>query len=393
MANEKEVVKITFGGWYQRTTLHLSEIYQFLTGASSKLDLDKTILKQNHKKLNLKSVSRETGYLDYIKAVTKDGIEIRYYEDGLYVLEKDSEDILNTLDEMKEYYEVNFKPAISYIFSLGAPTPKILSNIKDEHPVVISKIDRFPSKYTIDTRKYGEIDSETSSREISVFKTKDFIFVIGTPVKKDSMRFIIEMHIFFTEFKHQLHKYLNIHRKIWEEIANIKEQKYIKGKEVEFFRSKLESYKKTIDLITNRINQMPSYAHTRASLAKNLNIEKSLVTLFQYKFEDLFNSLDYIKEIWVMTLNYVNSAINVFVELGNKSSISGIRSIQLLTSIGVLTGIIGYLTRDSLPTISLVGLAYLVILILSVIAIDFLLKGYAKNKKYEIKFVDTERQI
>ena len=139
MANEKEVVKITFGGWYQRTTLHLSEIYQFLSSASSKLDLDKAILKQNHKKLNLKSVSRETGYLDYIKAVTKDGIEIRYYEDGLYVLEKDSEDILNTLDEMKEYYEVNFKPAISYIFSLGAPTPKILSNIKPINQESVSR--------------------------------------------------------------------------------------------------------------------------------------------------------------------------------------------------------------------------------------------------------------
>ena len=213
------------------------------------------------------------------------------------------------------------------------------------------------------------------------------------PNKKESMRVIVEMQIFFREFKEQLHKYLNIHRKIWEEISDIKERKFVKGKEVEFYRAKLETYKKTIDLINNRINQMPSYSHTRASIAKYLNVEKHLIELFRYKFEDLFNSLEYIKELWKMTEKYVNSSIQVLVEISNKTAVSGIRSIQVLASIGVFTGIVGYLTRDSLPKVSQVGVIYLLFLAAAVLIIDTTIKLYSKNKKYEMKFNDSEKGL
>ena len=36
---KKSKYKITYGGWYQRTTLHLSEIYDLLALGHSKLDL------------------------------------------------------------------------------------------------------------------------------------------------------------------------------------------------------------------------------------------------------------------------------------------------------------------------------------------------------------------
>ena len=97
---------------------------------------------------------------------------------------------------------------------------------------------------------------------------------------------------------------------------------------------------------------------TRASLAKTLEIEKQLTELFQYKFEDLFNTHIYIKEIWSMTKDYVNSAISVLVEVANKANVSGIRSIQILASVGVFVGIIGYLTKDTLPKFSKIGIFY-----------------------------------
>ena len=135
---------------------------------------------------------------------------------------------------------------------------------------------------------------------------------------------------------------------------------------------------------------MPSYARTRASLAKNLEIEKQLVELFQYKFEDLFNTHSYIKEIWSMTRDYVNSAIHVLVEVANKSNVSGIKSIQILASIGVFVGIISYLTKDTLPKFSKIGLFYFLILIGAVILIDYLIKFFTKNKKYELKFPEKK---
>ena len=390
MATEKEATKITFGGWYQRTTLHLSEIYNFLSKGKSDLELNGAKLKNLHEKLDLKSVNMETSYLDYIKAITKQGIEIRYYEDGLYVLEIASEDIERSVKLIDNYFEKCFKPAVDYIFSLGAPTPKILSNMKDIHTIVISKYFREHSRFDV-PGKFGNVYSKTTSRDISVYKTPQYIFIVGMPNKKESMRVIVEMQIFFREFKEQLHKYLNIHRKIWEEISDIKERKFVKGKEVEFYRAKLETYKKTIDLINNRINQMPS--HTRASIAKYLNVEKHLIELFRYKFEDLFNSLEYIKELWKMTEKYVNSSIQVLVEISNKTAVSGIRSIQVLASIGVFTGIVGYLTRDSLPKVSQVGVIYLLFLAAAVLIIDTTIKLYSKNKKYEMKFNDSEKGL
>lgn len=389
---EERGTKIIFGGWYQRTTLHLSEIFEFMTKGVSKLGLSKEKLKDYHKKLDLKSVSREYSNLDYVKALTNKGIQIKYYEDGLYVLEIDSENIEKSAKILKDYFHLAFEPAINYLFSLGAPTPKILSNIQEEHCIVVRKLDNSPSRCII-PKELGKVNKKSVSREVSLYKTENYLFIVGLPSKKESIDSVVEMQIFFSEFKEQLHRYLNIHRKIWEGISDIKERRFIRGKEVEFYRAELENYKKTIDLINNRINQMSSYAYTRASLAKRLKIEEQLSLLFQYKFEDLFNTLAYIKEIWQMTTNYVNSAINILVEIANKNSVSGIRSIQILASIGVITGLVSYLTRDSLPKFTQVGAVYLISLALIVLAIDFLVKKYSQHKKYELKFADIEKKL
>ena len=385
----EEEVKITFGGWYQRTSLHLTEIYDFLSKCESRLSLSKEKLKEFHKDLNLKFTIKETGNLDFVKAETKSGIEVRYYEDGLYILEiKKTKNIGSSVKLLKNYFENSFNPAINYLFSLGAPTPKILSEIKESHQIVITKFDGKHSEFDV-PQKFGRVYNKTTSKEISVYKTPEYIFAVGTSDEK-ILNSIVETQIFFREFKSQLHRYLSIHREIWEEISEIKERKFVLGKDVEFYRVQLEIHKKTIYLINNRINQMSSYAHTRASLAKTLNIEKQLTELFQYKFEDLFNTHSYIKEIWSMTKNYVDSAISVLVEVANKANVSGIRSIQILASIGVFVGIIGYLTKDTLPKFSKIGLFYFSILIGAVILIDYLIKFFAKNKKYELKFPEKK---
>ena len=136
----KEFV-ITYGGWYQRTTLHLTEVYDFLAHGISRLELSKERLKGFKNELEIESTSREVGYLEYVKAQTVNGIEIRYYEDGLYTLSLATDNIDRGSKKLARYFERKFEPAISYLFSLGAPTPKVLANIRSVHPTVIS-IDR-----------------------------------------------------------------------------------------------------------------------------------------------------------------------------------------------------------------------------------------------------------
>ena len=84
---------ITFGGWYQRTTLHLSEIYDLFARGKSNLNLDKGKLNNFLHNFDFVSVTREWGDLEYIKCKTRNGIEVRYYEDGLYILEITTNDV------------------------------------------------------------------------------------------------------------------------------------------------------------------------------------------------------------------------------------------------------------------------------------------------------------
>ncbi len=384
---------LTFGGWYQRTTLHLTEVYNFLSNAKSKLDLDKNKLNLLRKQLNIKSVQRVSGYLEFIEVQTNSNITIRYYEDGLYVFEINSSNLQDGSSILKNYFEKKWKPAISYIFSLGAPTPKELSNIKDDHPIVIGDVTNNIRSIKLDEKKYGKVYAETISKNARVFKTDKCILALVSKSKKESLTPLIDMQIFFREFKLQLHKYLDIHRSIWEEIAKIKEKKKIKGKDADLYRSKLESYRKSIKLIKNRINQMGAYAKTRASLAKTLGVEENLISHFEYKHEDLFNTLEYIKEIWEMTIDYVDSAIEIIKEVKTKTAVKGVKSIQLIASIGAIAGILRLMNPKMIPVFSQsVAVLFISIFALAIL-MDSFLKWRAKNKEYKLKFKERAKEL
>lgn len=383
--------KITYGGWYQRTTLHMSEVYKLFKHASSNLSLSKEEIKKLHKKLDLKEVSRESGYLEYVKAITESGIEIRYYEDGLYILETSGNNATLMEKELVEYFEKRFNPAISYIFSLGAPTPKILANIQSNHPVVVSG--DWEGIVDPEDEKYGGVYNKIESENLSVYKTSRYIFIKAPNKSEADLASLIEMQIFFREFKDQLEKYLSIHRTIWEEISDIKEGKTIRGKDVDAIRGKLDGYQKTISLITNRINQMGSYNNTRSSLAKNLELEKDLVSLLEYKFETLTDTLSYIKEIWKMTTDYLGSAISNLVEIKNQTTSNNLKSLQTVTSIGVISGVLGYLSASKVPSISKAGLVYFVLLFALTWFMNWAIARKYKNKDYSLKFGDRVSDI
>lgn len=384
---------VTYGGWYQRTTLHMSEVYDLFMRGSSNLALSKDKLYQLQKGLGLVTISRESGYFDYVRAVTDSGIEIRYYEDGLYILETSGTDVLEAQRKLESYFETAFNPAISYIFSLGAPTPKVLANIKASHPVVVSFFDNNPENFSLDENLFGEVYTKVSADNLIVFKTPRYI-VLSVPIaSKTFAPEIIEMQIFFREFKDQLEKYLTIHRTIWEEISAIKEAKEVKGKDVEDIRGKLDGYQKTISLISNRINQMGSYVNTRSSIAKRLEVDKHLVDIFEYKFETLTDTLSYIKEIWKMTSDYLASAIGNLVEIKNQSTSNNLKSLQTITSIGVISGVLGYLSAKTIPQISRAGLIYFVVLFALTWLMNYMITKKYQQKKYSLKFGNRTTEI
>ena len=122
-----EISNVYVGGWFQRTMLQLSEIYDFLRECKTQLNLDTEKLKEFHKKLEIGRIDYGVSGEEYIRFTTRDHINVKIFEDGLIVLnnQKVSEDTLFAdLTHVADYYEQKLSPALSYLFSLGAPVPK-----------------------------------------------------------------------------------------------------------------------------------------------------------------------------------------------------------------------------------------------------------------------------
>lgn len=219
---------------------------------------------------------------------------------------------------------------------------------------------------------------------VRVYKAPKVILIISD-LAEVKVRQLVESQVFFREFKSQLHRYLNIHRLVWEEIAAIKERGKIAGREVKKLRAKLDDYQKTVQLIDSRIAQMGSYLATRAKITNSQEVEKFLDKVFQYKFETLSDTLAYVKELWKMTANYLSGALELFKEIQAESTKTSITSLQLITTLGVVAGIIGYLGRDKFPNLTKEGVVFFAILAFLTWALNSVVTWHFGDKSYVIK--------
>ena len=179
----------------------------------------------------------------------------------------------------------------------------------------------------------------------------------------DNIQRYIEEQIFIREFKGQLHRYLNMHRIIWEKIDEVKEKTNIKGSEIVKFTTKLEGYAKTVNLIDGRIKQMGTYIGTRERIAKNDAELTEFLAISGYRFETLKDTLDYIKYLWDMTQTYVTSAQKLFNGLKSDVTSKSINSLTIVTSMSAGASIISLLTKSE-PKFTMFGVIYFFILAL-----------------------------
>jgi len=390
---------IYIGGWFQRTTLQLSEVYDFLKYNKSELVLNKKKLTDLWSKLRIDAYY-DTHYkidgLEYLTYTTTDGIIVKIFEDGLITLNK--KDIMDVtmfkdIEELSNYYETTLSPAISYIFSLGAPIPKELANIKTVYPYFIvlndcksEDIDTLIAK--TENQKYFEYSNDL----YEVHRGDKYYFINNKNKSDREIERYIEEQIFIREFKAQLHRYLNIHRIIWEKIDAVKEHAVISGKEIIKSSTKIEGYSKTVNLIEGRINQMSTYIKTREKLAKSDEKLTEALDLIGYRYETLSNTLSYVKDLWKMTQNYVNSAAKLFNNLKNDVTDKSIGNLTIVTSMGVGASLISLFT-ESEPSFSSFGVIYFFVLALIGWSVNKIMKIISNNRKYEINDIEYDKNI
>lgn len=391
---KNDIQKIYVGGWFQRTTLHLSEIFNFLKEASSPLDLDPKKLLTLRDALRLKSVVFGVAGMEFIDLHTTDGIEIKIFEDGLIVLsKKPSEGPKESINDLTSYYETKLSPAIGYIFSLGAPVPKELANIKTIYPYFLVLEDAEPERIQGLLKEFEQEESfEIKEKTFEIYRGDKLYIINNRAEKSASLERFIQEQIFIREFKAQLHRYLNLHRIIWERIAEVKEKGEIKGSEVDGFSAKIESYAKTINLIDARISQMGTYISTRESIFKNDPHVKHFAGVLQYKYETLSDTLSYIKDIWGMTKNYVDSALSLFSSIQARSTESSVDNLTIITSMGVGATLMGLFAQEA-PEFTVFGVGYFFALAIVGYLANKIMSTVAQRRMYEISDTEITKDI
>lgn len=391
-----KITNVYIGGWFQRTMLQLTEIYDFLRSKSSKLNLEQEKLEELHKGLGIGKIVYGVSGEEYIEFTTIYDIAVKIYEDGLIALNnrKVSEDTLFAdIDKVTDYYENKLSPAISYLFSLGAPVPKELANIETVYPYFIvcdnaSKEDISVLLSRTEKQKYFEFNNS----KYDVVRGDKYYFINNKKQSLENIEKYIEEQIFIREFKGQMHRYLNLHRTIWEKIDAVKENANVKGADIVKFNSKLEGYAKTINLIDGRINQMGTYIGTRERIAKSDKELTEFLAISGYRFETLRDTLDYIKYLWDMTQTYVSSAQKLFASLKSDVTSKSINSLTIVTSMSAGASIISLLTKSE-PKFTMFGVVYFFLLALLGWGSTSLLSFISKNRKYEVRDIAYDKNI
>ena len=391
-----KVSNVYIGGWFQRTMLQLSEIYDFLRECKTQLNLDQEKLNDYHKNLEIGKIDYGVSGEEYIEFTTALNIKVKIFEDGLIVLnnQKVSEDTLFAdINHVTDYYENKLSPAFSYLFSLGAPVPKELANIETVYPYFIVCDNATKDEITdllssTEKQKYFEF----TNAKYDVVRGDKYYFINNKKQSGEDIERYIEEQIFIREYKGQLHRYLNLHRIIWEKIDNVKEQAKVKGSDIVKFSTKLEGYAKTVNLIDGRINQMSTYIPTREKIAKSDPELSEFLAISGYRYETLKDTLDYIKALWSMTKNYVSSAQKLFSELKSDVTNKSISNLTIVTSMGVGASLINLFT-GSAPTFSIFGVIYFFALALIGYSVNKIMKLIAKKRTYEINDIEYDKDI
>lgn len=391
-----KINNIYIGGWFQRTMLQLSEIYDFLRDGTSQLKLNKKKLAELRSNLNIGSIEYGVAGEEFILFNTSEQIRVKIFEDGLIVVSSDQVSeatMFADVERLKNYYETRLSPAINYIFSLGAPVPKELANIETIYPYFIvcdnashEEIAQLLAK--TERQKYFEFEN----KKYSVLRGDKYYFINSHTPNSANIERYVEEQIFIREFKGQLHRYLNLHRIIWEKIDAVKDRSKVKGKDIIKFSTKLDSYAKTINLIDGRIRQMSTYISTRERIAKEDGDLVDFLAVSGYRYETLRDTLQYVRDLWDMTKNYVQSAQKMFNEIKQDVTSSSINSLTIVTSMSAGAAILDLFT-ESEPSFTSFGFIYFFILAFIGWAATKILAYISQRRKYEISDIEIDKNI
>ncbi|KKP33105.1 MAG: hypothetical protein A2312_03695 [Candidatus Staskawiczbacteria bacterium RIFOXYB2_FULL_32_9] len=390
-----KIENIYIGTWIPRASIHLKEIYKFLNSAeSSVIGLEAKKLKAFKEVLVIDKVEFiKDEKIDIIKASCKE-CDISISEEGIIMLKSKNEisnkNFQNTRLDLEKFFLEKFSPAIKYLFSLGAPLPKQLQDIREVYPTIITLRD-CPKEDALEFIKKEnlEIYSENKYGKIEVFFGEDTNIINLDGAKEDGkFETLLQDIIFLKELSLYLANCLNIHREIWEKIDLVREAKEIAYKDFPAIREQINGYLKTLSLTKARINQMSDIIETRKELESKEEI-KELNNLKINRTQNLIGDIKYIKDLWEITIEYANNTLNLLDSLSQESiqrELSTLKFVSLLAAITSFFGMnIAFPWEERWPNTFIHSFVVIVIIAAVALLFYFFLKIFVYNRKFKIK--------
>ncbi|MGV8151700.1 MAG: hypothetical protein ACP5OG_01340 [Candidatus Nanoarchaeia archaeon] len=389
------IKSIYLGIWFQRTSLHLREIYRFLKDKQSNKHLDDSVTFGYWKRMNIENVEyMEDEEIDYVKA-SSGKINIRVSEDGVIILETQPNiDLKESISVLENYYSEAFGPALSFLFSKGAPLPKKLSEIKEAYPINILCIGETNESCVSILEGLGEANySQVRNKQLEIYNSNR-VSIINVK-QKSVLSYIIssiDNLIFFREFERQLNNYLGVHRKLWEEVSDIRDSKTLLFKEFGSFRERLLEYAETLLFVKARLLQMQDILVARSRV---FNFTKSAIifkNLGINRFEMLKSSQKYILHLWQMTIEYTNSTLKLLDSLYQENTQRELTALRMITLVGVLTGFFGmniiFPWQQNWETHFLYSAVVTIIIAVVCFGGYYLFKMFLENRKFHIRKIE-----
>lgn len=335
-----KINKVYVGSWYPRTMFHLNELYEFLSEGTSHLSLDPNKVKDLKASLDPKEVVLEQTSGEKIVHAKFDKYDFEGRESGLYLFSCCCIESDKVTEEMENLSNLAFKKVFSsfnYLYSLGAPIPKVFSAMKSVMPYVFTVSNIAKGEVELFLEEHNQkIIKKFKNKDIEIYYGKTIIIINGDP--KLAEEIINEAIYYIHDAESQFQRILDLHRFIWDEVTQIKLSNKIKYKDLAATRDLIMEIDSEVIFFKSRIDQIEKILKVQLSKIDDKNID-SVWGNIRMGFNSVIDSGDYIKSLWEMTNNYLNSATELVSLVYAESSKKQINALQFIFVISAVASV------------------------------------------------------
>lgn len=338
-----KIKKIYVGSWYPRTLFHLNELHKFLSDGTSNLSLDKEKLHKLKKELNPQNVELKQDLGQSLLTAKFEEYNFESHENGLTLLSLKDVSLNNVDKSMAKLSEFAFKnvfASFGYLYSQGAPIPKLFSAMKSVMPYTIITEGMSKEDVIYFLKKKGQsILKEFKNKKIAIYYGETVVIINGDINLAESI--VQECIYYLHDAESQFHRILNMHRFIWEEVSAIKSKKVIKYKDLSTTRDLVMEIESEVVFFKSRIEQLDNILKAQAARVASLSKSNDPVCFgFLDGFKALIASGAYVRSLWSMTEDYLAGASKLISTVYQESSNKQMNALQFIFIISAVASIL-----------------------------------------------------